>query len=55
MDELYCDDITQVTDEGNEILVPMFMEEEIRRPIFQMNHNSTPGPDRFPPEFYQVF
>jgi hypothetical protein len=55
MDESYRDDIPQVTAEENELLIAEFMEEEIRGAIFQMNHNTAPGPDGFPLEFYQVF
>ena len=55
MDESYCDDIPQVIAEENELLVAKFTDEEIRGAIFQMNHNTAPGPDGFPPEFYQVF
>ena len=27
----------------------------MRTAVFQMEHNKAPGPDGFPPEFYQVF
>jgi len=40
---------------GNEVLVEKFTEEEVKNVIFQMEHNKAPGPDGFPPEFYQVF
>ncbi|WVZ52923.1 hypothetical protein U9M48_003922 [Paspalum notatum var. saurae] len=39
----------------NEILIEKFSEDEVRKAIFQMEHNKAPGPDGFPPEFYQVF
>ena len=39
----------------NEVLVEKFTEEEVKKAIFQMEHNKAPGPDGFPPEFYQVF
>ena len=55
MDESYRDDIPQVTAEENDLLVAEFTEEEIGGAIFQMNHNTAPGPDGFPSEFYQVF
>ncbi|WVZ62463.1 hypothetical protein U9M48_012212 [Paspalum notatum var. saurae] len=48
-------DIPQVTDQENELLVAPFCEEEVRSAIFQMKRNTAPGPDGFPPEFYQVF
>jgi hypothetical protein len=37
------------------MLVAHFLEEEIKEAIFQMKHNTAPGPDGFPVEFYQVF
>jgi hypothetical protein len=37
------------------MLIAPFTEEEVRTAIFQMEHNKAPGPDGFPPEFYQVF
>ncbi|WVZ50274.1 hypothetical protein U9M48_001546, partial [Paspalum notatum var. saurae] len=39
----------------NEVLVEKFTEEEVKFAIFQMKHNKAPGPDGFPPKFYQVF
>jgi hypothetical protein len=27
----------------------------VRAAVFQMEHNKAPGPDGFPPDFYQVF
>jgi hypothetical protein len=44
-----------VTDKENRLLVEAFTEEEVRRALFQMEHNKAPGPDGFPAEFYQVF
>ena len=55
MVESYRDDIPQVPNEENELLVAQFLEEEVREALFQMKHNTTPGPDGFPSEFYQVF
>jgi hypothetical protein len=49
------DDIPQVTELENEILVSSFMKEEVKKAIFQMEHNKAPGPDGFPAEFYKVF
>jgi len=37
------------------VLVEKFTEEEVKNAIFQMEHKKAPGPDGFPPEFYQVF
>jgi hypothetical protein len=55
MDELQTDDNPQVSDLENEYLVADFSQAEVRAAIFQMEHNKAPGPDGFPPEFYQVF
>jgi hypothetical protein len=47
-------DISQVSDEENEIIIADFNENEVREAVFQMEHNKSPGPDGFPVEFYQV-
>ncbi|WVZ82090.1 LOW QUALITY PROTEIN: hypothetical protein U9M48_029392 [Paspalum notatum var. saurae] len=52
MDESYRNDIPQLE---NEMLIAPFTEEEVKLAIFQMKHNTAPGPDGFPPEFYQCF
>lgn len=39
----------------NDILCDMFTEEEVKGVVFSMEHNSAPGLDGFPAEFYQVF
>jgi hypothetical protein len=31
------------------------MENEVRKALFQMEHNKAPGPDGFLSEFYQTF
>jgi hypothetical protein len=49
------EDIPQVTPEENQILVEEFMEDKVRKVVFQMEHNKALGPDGFPAEFYQVF
>src|SRR6266540_2079354 len=51
LDEARTDDIAQVSDEENAFLIAPFTEEEVRRAIFQMEHNKAPGPDGFPAEF----
>ena len=55
MDETHIDDIPQVTEVENEILTHNFSKDEVKDVIFQMKHDLAPGPDGFPPEFYQAF
>jgi hypothetical protein len=55
LDESRRDDIPQVTAEENDILLKRFSEEDVKKAVFQMEHNKAPGPDGFPAEFYQVF
>src|SRR3954469_3015910 len=55
MDESRTEDITQVSNEENTFLNSPFTEEEIKKAVFQMEHNKAPGPDGFPAEFYQHF
>jgi hypothetical protein len=49
------DDISQVTAEENQILVEEFTEDEVRKVVFQMEHNKAPSPNGFPVEFYRMF
>ena len=53
--ESRINDIPQVTDAENDILISAFTEIKIKKAVFQMEHNKTPGPDSFPAEFFQVF
>ena len=55
LDESRIDDIPQVSPQENAVLTAPYTEEEIRKAIFQMEHNKAPGPDGFPAEFYQTF
>ena len=55
LDESRTEDIPQVSDEENVLLTKLYSEEEVKRAVFQMKHNSAPGPDGFPAEFYQNF
>jgi hypothetical protein len=55
LEESFTHDIPQVSDAENEILTAPFVMEEVRKAVFQMEHNKAPGPDEFPVEFYQVF
>jgi hypothetical protein len=52
LDERRRDDIPQVTEEENGFLVQDFSEEEVKRAVFQMEHNKSPRPDGFPAELY---
>jgi hypothetical protein len=49
------DDIPKVTANENIILVEDFMEDEVKKAVFQMEHNKASGPNGFPTEFYQIF
>ena len=55
LDESATTDIPQASQMENEFLIDQFTEEEVRTAIFQMESNKAPGPDGFPPEFYQSF
>jgi hypothetical protein len=55
MMENRVNDIPQVSEIENEILITMFIENEVKEPIFQMVHNRAPGLDGFSTEFCQVF
>jgi hypothetical protein len=49
------EDISQVTQDENNLLIAPFTKDEIKRVVFEMEHNKAPGPDGFPVEFYQKF
>jgi hypothetical protein len=49
------DNIPQVSVEKNNLLTTKYSEEEVRRAIFQMEHNKASGPNGFLTEFYQTF
>jgi hypothetical protein len=55
LDETHIGDIPQVSALENEFLIDEFLESKVRAAVFQMEHNKAPGPDGFPPDFYQVF
>jgi hypothetical protein len=44
-----------VSEEGNRLLVMDFIEGGSEKVIFQVEHNKSSGPDKFPAELYQVF
>ena len=48
-------DISQVSDQENAHLTAPYTVEEVKKAVFQMEHNKAPGPDGFPDEFYQTF
>jgi hypothetical protein len=41
--------------EENALLTVEYSVEEVRKAVFQMEHNKTPGPDGFSSEIYQIF
>jgi hypothetical protein len=47
LDESRIEDILQVNSEENAILTAPYLEEEVRKAIFLMEHNKAPGPDGF--------
>jgi hypothetical protein len=53
LDESRVDNIVQVSQKEYDRLVQLFIEDEVRGAIFQMEHNKAPDPDGFPAEFYQ--
>jgi hypothetical protein len=55
MEESKIQDIPQVSLEENAFLTSPYSEEELKKAVFQMEHNKAPGPDGFPAEFYQNF
>jgi hypothetical protein len=55
MDETRIDDIPQVSIEENGLLTAPYSEEEVKKVVFQMEHNKAPCSDGFPAEFYQNF
>jgi mannosylglycoprotein endo-beta-mannosidase len=55
LDETQTDDIPQVSVEENNFLTAEYSEKEVRKAIFQMEHNKAPGPDGFPAEFIKPF
>jgi mannosylglycoprotein endo-beta-mannosidase len=55
LEESQTDDIPQVSMEENGLLTAPYSEEDVKKAVFQMEHNKAPGPDGFPAEFYQNF
>jgi hypothetical protein len=55
LDEMQTDDIPHVSMEENGLLTATYSEEEVKKAVFQMEHNKAPGLDGFPAEFYQIF
>jgi hypothetical protein len=55
MDETRTNDIPQVSMKENTLFTTEYSKEDIRKAVFQMEHNKAPGPDGFPLEFYQIF
>jgi hypothetical protein len=55
MDKTRIEHIPQVSVEENGLLAAPYSEDEVKKAVFQMEHNKAPGPDGFPAEFYQNF
>jgi hypothetical protein len=55
MDETLRYDISQMSEEENQVLTAPFSEEEVKMAIFDMEHNKAPSPDGLPTELYQFF
>jgi hypothetical protein len=55
IDQTRTADIPQVSVEENNLFTTPYSKEEVKKAIFQMEHNKAPGPDSFPAEFYQTF
>jgi hypothetical protein len=55
LDESRTGDIPQVSPKENMFLNAPYSEEEVRKAVFQMEHNKAPGPDGFSTEFFQTF
>ena len=47
------EDIPQISHLENEILCAPFSEQEVKKAVFEIEHNKAPGLDGFPAEFYQ--
>ena len=47
MDESRTDDIPQVSGEENAHLTVPYSENEVKKAVFQIEHNKAPGPDGF--------
>jgi hypothetical protein len=55
MDESRIDDIPHVPQEEITLLTAPYSEDEVKKVVFQMEHNKTPGLDGFLAEFYPKF
>jgi hypothetical protein len=47
--------MNQLFDIDRSLLTASFSINEIKKVVFEMKHNSAPGPDVFPAEFFQIF
>jgi hypothetical protein len=45
----------QLDEDDKDLLTSPFSLEEIKEVVFSLKHNSAPGPDGFPSEFFQDF
>ena len=47
--------MNRLSDDDRTLLTVPFSIEEIKKVVFGLKHNSAPGPDGFPAEFFQEF
>ena len=52
LDNLY---MKPLDDDNREFLTSPFSMEEVKDVVFSLKHNSAPGPDGFPSQFFQDF
>ena len=52
---LNIDNPTKIQERYEKILIEEFSLEEIKKVVFKMAHNKSPGPDGFTAEFYQHY
>jgi hypothetical protein len=55
MDESRMDYIPQLSVEENALLTAGYSEDEVKKAVFQIEHNKALGLNGFPAEFNQIF
>jgi hypothetical protein len=51
MEETQTDDIPKVPPEKNNLLTTLYSRDEVKKTVFQMEHNKAPDQGSFPAEF----